>query len=35
VPNEFTPFDMPHNYVHNFCAVASAEVLSGVPGFAG
>jgi len=35
VPDEFTPFDMPHNYVHNFCAVASAEVLAGVPGFAG
>lgn len=35
VPSEFTPFDMPPGYVCNFCAVASAEVLSGVPGFTG
>jgi FkbM family methyltransferase len=35
VPNEFTPFDMPPGYVCNFCAVASAAVLSGLPGFAG
>jgi len=35
VPNEFTPFSMPPGYVCNFCAVASADVLSGVPGFTG
>jgi FkbM family methyltransferase len=35
VPDEFTPFDMPHGYVVNFCAVASPDVLSGAPGFAG
>jgi FkbM family methyltransferase len=35
VPNEFTPFDMPPGYVCNFCAVSSADVLSGVRGFAG
>jgi FkbM family methyltransferase len=35
VPTEFTPFDMPHGYVHNFWAVASAELLAGVPGIAG
>jgi FkbM family methyltransferase len=35
VPNEFTPFSMPHGYVINFCAVATPGVLSGVPGFAG
>jgi FkbM family methyltransferase len=35
VPNEFTPFDMPHGYVCNFCAVASPDVLSGFPGFSG
>jgi FkbM family methyltransferase len=35
VPNEFTPFSMPHGYVCNFCAVASPDVLSGVPGLDG
>jgi FkbM family methyltransferase len=35
VPNEFTPFSMPPGYVCNFCAVASADALSGVPGFTG
>lgn len=35
VPNEFTPFSMPPGYVCNFCAVSSADVLSGVPGFTG
>ena len=35
VPSEFTPFSMPEGYVYNFCAVATPEVLSGVPGFAG
>jgi FkbM family methyltransferase len=35
VPDKFTPFDMPPGYVCNFCAVASADVLSGVRGFAG
>jgi FkbM family methyltransferase len=35
VPSEFTPFSMPEGYVYNFCAVATPDVLSGVPGFAG
>ena len=35
VPSEFTPFSMPEGYVYNFCAVATPEVLSGFPGFAG
>jgi FkbM family methyltransferase len=30
---EFTPFSMPEGYVHNFCAVASPDVLAGAPGF--
>jgi FkbM family methyltransferase len=29
----FTPFSMPEGYVHNFCAVASPDVLAGAPGF--
>jgi FkbM family methyltransferase len=29
----FTPFSMPEGYVHNFCAVASPEVLAGAAGF--
>jgi FkbM family methyltransferase len=29
----FTPFSMPEGYVHNFCAVASPDVLVGAPGF--
>jgi FkbM family methyltransferase len=32
VQQEFTPFSMPEGYVHNFCAVASPDVLAGVPG---
>jgi len=34
-PHEFTPFSMPEGYVVNFCAVAKADMLSGIPGFAG
>jgi len=34
-PHEFTPFSMPEGYVYNFCAVAKADLLSGIPGFAG
>jgi FkbM family methyltransferase len=34
VQEVFTPFSMPEGYVHNFCAVASPDVLAGVPGFA-
>ena len=30
---EFTPFSMPEGYVHNFCAVASPDILAGAPGF--
>ena len=30
---EFTPFSMPEGYVHNFCAVASPDVLVGAAGF--
>ena len=33
VQEVFTPFSMPEGYVHNFCAVASPDVLAGVPGF--
>jgi FkbM family methyltransferase len=33
VQEVFTPFSMPEGYVHNFCAVASPDVLVGVPGF--
>jgi FkbM family methyltransferase len=33
-PHEFTPFSMPEGYVVNFCAVAKADMLSGIPGFA-
>jgi FkbM family methyltransferase len=33
-PHEFTPFSMPDGYVVNFCAVAKADLLSGIPGFA-
>ena len=29
----FTPFSMPEGYVHNFCAVASPDILAGAPGF--
>jgi FkbM family methyltransferase len=29
----FTPFSMPHGYVHNFCAVASPDLLAGAAGF--
>jgi hypothetical protein len=29
----FTPFSMPEGYVHNFCAVASPDILAGIPGF--
>jgi hypothetical protein len=29
---EFTPFSMPEGYVHNFCAVASPDILAGAPG---
>jgi hypothetical protein len=34
VQEVFTPFSMPEGYVHNFCAVASPDVLAGTPGFA-
>ena len=30
---EFTPFSMPEGYVHNFCAVASPDILAGAAGF--
>ncbi|MGH3263769.1 MAG: FkbM family methyltransferase [Trebonia sp.] len=33
VPRLFTPFSMPDGYVHNFCAVATPDVLAGAPGF--
>jgi FkbM family methyltransferase len=33
VQQVFTPFSMPGGYVHNFCAVASPDVLAGAPGF--
>lgn len=33
VQEVFTPFSMPEGYVHNFCAVASPDVLAGAPGF--
>jgi hypothetical protein len=33
VQQVFTPFSMPEGYVHNFCAVASPDVLAGAPGF--
>ena len=29
----FTPFSMPEGYVHNFCAVASPDMLAGAAGF--
>ena len=29
----FTPFSMPEGYVHNFCAVASPDILAGAAGF--
>lgn len=29
----FTPFSMPEGYVHNFCAVASPDILVGAAGF--
>jgi FkbM family methyltransferase len=32
-PQVFTPFSMPVGYVHNFCAVASPDILAGAPGF--
>jgi FkbM family methyltransferase len=35
VQQVFTPFSMPAGYVYNFCAVASPDVLTGVPGFTG
>jgi FkbM family methyltransferase len=35
VQQVFTPFSMPVGYVYNFCAVASPDVLAGVPGFTG
>jgi FkbM family methyltransferase len=35
VPHEFTPFSMPEGYIVNFCAVAKADLLAGIPGFAG
>ena len=33
VQQVFTPFSMPQGYVHNFCAVASPDILAGAPGF--
>ena len=33
VQQVFTPFSMPEGYVHNFCAVASPDILAGAPGF--
>lgn len=33
VPQLFTPFSMPEGYVHNFCAVASPDILADAPGF--
>ena len=33
VQEVFTPFSMPEGYVHNFCAVASPDVLAGAPEF--
>jgi hypothetical protein len=33
VQQVFTPFSMPQGYVHNFCAVASPDVLADAPGF--